>query len=233
MTLAFFFLKVFHHEQAQTPYYPSKLFFYCQQPATEGGGTAVCPSAVVLQELQKHRPEFVAELEAKGVKYTAIMAAQDDPSIGVGRSWKSFFGCATRERVEVRMNELGYTWQWLENDVLRCTSPVLSAIREVHGRRVFFNQLPAQVANAIAFQSRMPAGPGPVDMDELLSRYLTFGDGTTMPFVALAQSKALCEEAAVEIAWQAGDVALLDNFLVMHARRPFEGPRRVLASLVK
>ncbi|MEL7517687.1 MAG: TauD/TfdA family dioxygenase, partial [Pseudomonadota bacterium] len=33
-------------------------------------------------------------------------------------------------------------------------------------------------------------------------------------------------------AWQPGDVALVDNFTVMHGRRPFEGKRRVLASLV-
>lgn len=36
--------QVFHHEQAQTPLCPSKLFFYCEYPADEGGGTAVCPS---------------------------------------------------------------------------------------------------------------------------------------------------------------------------------------------
>lgn len=47
------------------------------------------------------------------------------------------------------------------------------------------------------------------------------------------EAKDLCEANAVEIEWQQGDVALLDNYLVMHARRPFEGPRKVLASLVK
>ena len=35
-----------------------------------------------------------------------------------------------------------------------------------------------------------------------------------------------------DIPWQSGDVAVLDNFLVMHGRRPFEGKRAVLASLV-
>jgi alpha-ketoglutarate-dependent taurine dioxygenase len=32
--------------------------------------------------------------------------------------------------------------------------------------------------------------------------------------------------------WQQGDVALVDNYRVMHGRRPFEGERRLLASLV-
>jgi alpha-ketoglutarate-dependent taurine dioxygenase len=35
-----------------------------------------------------------------------------------------------------------------------------------------------------------------------------------------------------DIPWQTGDVVLVDNFLAMHGRRPFEGQRRVLASLV-
>ena len=32
--------------------------------------------------------------------------------------------------------------------------------------------------------------------------------------------------------WEKGDVILIDNRTVMHSRRPFEGPRRILASLV-
>ena len=31
--------------------------------------------------------------------------------------------------------------------------------------------------------------------------------------------------------WEKGDLLLVDNFLVMHGRRPFVGPRKVLASL--
>ena len=31
--------------------------------------------------------------------------------------------------------------------------------------------------------------------------------------------------------WEKGDLLLVDNFLVMHGRRPFVGARKVLASL--
>jgi alpha-ketoglutarate-dependent taurine dioxygenase len=43
---------------------------------------------------------------------------------------------------------------------------------------------------------------------------------------------ALAEELIVDLQWQQGDVALVDNYRVMHGRRPFHGERRVLASLV-
>ena len=46
------------------------------------------------------------------------------------------------------------------------------------------------------------------------------------------ESIDLAEELTVELAWQRGDVAIVDNFRVMHGRRPFQGERRVLASLV-
>jgi alpha-ketoglutarate-dependent taurine dioxygenase len=39
------------------------------------------------------------------------------------------------------------------------------------------------------------------------------------------------EEITFDVPWQTGDIALVDNFLVMHGRRPFQGKRRVLASL--
>jgi alpha-ketoglutarate-dependent taurine dioxygenase len=34
------------------------------------------------------------------------------------------------------------------------------------------------------------------------------------------------------VPWQAGDVALVDNYVTMHGRRTFTGPRKVLVSLV-
>ena len=42
----------------------------------------------------------------------------------------------------------------------------------------------------------------------------------------------LSDELTADLQWQPGDVALLDNYLVMHGRRPFSGKRRVLASLI-
>ena len=48
----------------------------------------------------------------------------------------------------------------------------------------------------------------------------------------MAKAIKIGDELSFDISWQSGDVALVDNFLVMHGRRPFEGQRRVLASLI-
>ncbi|EDQ87864.1 uncharacterized protein MONBRDRAFT_26881 [Monosiga brevicollis MX1] len=188
----------------------------------------------VLRRLEAKHPQFVADLEAKGVKYTAFMAAVADPTKGAGRSWKSFFGCESKDAVEKRMQELGYSWEWQENEVLKTTSPKLSAVRIAPGtdRKVFFNQLVAQIANATEFSANSGSSSD-ADVLKMLSKYMTFGDDTPMDVEALLFAKRCCDDTAVELNWQAQDVALLDNYLVMHARRDFDGPRRVLASLVR
>ena len=140
------------------------------------------------------------------------------------------------------MQELGYSFKWDENDALHFTTPTLDAIKTVVGPNgpatpVFFNQLCAQaLANAAEFKS--VAGDNASESFsasavEMAPPFITFGDGSPVPLAPLRWANDLVEKSAVDIVWQAGDVALLDNFLVMHARREFEGPRRVLASLVK
>lgn len=231
---------VFHHEQAQTPKYPSKVMFYCLTPGTSGGGTGVCPSFEVLNRLEAKYPEFVKRLEEKGVKYSAYLQADADPKRGVGRGWKQFFGkvVETKEQVQERMAELGYTWEWQKDDVLKAISPKLKAVTTAPGTttRVFFNQLPATIANAKEWGDRSNADK--ISETNLpvgcIDSFLTFGDGTTFDkddCEALVYSKKLTDECAVEVCWEQGDVGLLDNMLVMHARRAFEGPRKVLASL--
>ena len=39
------------------------------------------------------------------------------------------------------------------------------------------------------------------------------------------------EACAVRFAWQKGDVVMLDNMLVAHARDPFEGERKICVAM--
>ena len=86
------------------------------------------------------------------------------------------------------------------------------------GRKVFFNQLIA------AFKGWKDSRNDP-------SKAITYGDGTPLDRDAALAAADLAEEVAVDLDWQQGDVALLDNFVVMHGRRTFKGTRKVLASL--
>jgi alpha-ketoglutarate-dependent taurine dioxygenase len=209
----------FHHEMAQTPIYPAKLFFFCQTPAEEGGETPLCRSDVLFERLAERCPEFARNCEEKGLRYSNVMPAENDPKSGMGRSWKSTLRAETREEAESRLREIEYDWEWLPDGSLRATTPVLPAVRDVgHGRKAFFNQLIA------AFQGWKDERNDP-------SKAIRFGDGTPLDRDAVNIATELAYEMAFDLPWQKGDAVLVDNFVTMHGRRTFKGTRKVLASL--
>lgn len=209
-----------HHEMAQTPLYPVKLFFYCEIAPDAGGATPLCRSDVLFEKLTQANPDMAAKFETEGVRYTNIMPPAPDPESGQGRSWKDTLGAADKPAAEKRLGDLGYSFEWLPNDVLKATTPVLDAVRKLpDGRKVFFNQLIA------AFRGWKDARNDP-------SKSVTFGDGSRISGDDMAVAITLADELSYDLNWQAGDVALLDNFIVMHGRRPYQGKRRVLASLI-
>ncbi len=209
-----------HHEMAQTPIYPSKLLFFCEKPAEEGGATPLCRSDVLMEKLYEELPEFAKNCEEKGLKYTNVMPGADDAASGMGRSWQSTWSVDTKEEAEERMTKLGYTWEWLNDGCLRATTPKLPAVRDLgDGRKSFYNQLIA------AFKGWKDTRNDP-------SKAITFGDGTPLDPNDALRAADLAEEITFDVPWQQGDVAIVDNYVAMHGRRTFAGTRKVLASLV-
>lgn len=209
-----------HHEMAQTPIYPSKLFFFCEQAAESGGATPLCRSDVLFEKLQEELPQFAKDCEEKGLLYSNVMPSSDDAASGMGRSWQSTFRATTKEEAEEALTKLGYTAEWLDDGCLRATTPVLQAVRDLgDGRKSFFNQLIA------AFKGWKDERNDP-------SKAITFGDGTPLDPADANRAADLAEEITFNVPWQTGDVALVDNYVAMHGRRTFTGTRKVLASLV-
>ncbi|MCP4003847.1 MAG: SyrP protein [bacterium] len=207
-----------HHEMAQTPFFPSKLFFFCNTAADVGGASSICRSDVLWERLVEQCAEFAHTCEEKGLKYTHTMPAEEDPQSGMGRNWKSTFSVETREAAETRMSELGYTWEFLDDGSLRVTTPRLPAVRELEsGRKAFFNQL------ITAFTSWKDERNDP-------GKAVTFGDGSPMDVKGAQRAAEIAEELIFDVPWQPGDAALVDNYVAQHGRRIFQGTRKVLAS---
>ncbi len=209
-----------HHEMAQTPVYPSKLFFYCEKPAESGGETPLCRSDVLFARIRQELPEFAEQCEQEGLLYSHVMPGSDDAQSGMGRSWQSTWNADTPEEAESRMSGLGYSWSWQENNCLKVTTPRLAATRDLgDGRTSFFNQLIA------AFHGWKDSRNDP-------TKSITFGDGTPLDQATMDRVIQMSSDISFNVPWQAGDVALVDNYVTMHGRRTFEGTRSVLASLV-
>ncbi|KAG6428945.1 hypothetical protein SASPL_106984 [Salvia splendens] len=96
----------FHHEMAQVPKYPTKLFFFCETEPVSGGETPIVPSHVVYERMKEKHPEFVDKLEKHGVIYTRVLGEEDDPSSPIGRGWKSTFLTANKAVAEERYKSL-------------------------------------------------------------------------------------------------------------------------------
>jgi alpha-ketoglutarate-dependent taurine dioxygenase len=212
-----------HHEMAQTPVYPQKIFFYCQSAALTGGATPVCRSDHLFQALLEQAPESAAKFAELGLKYTTHMPAGDDLASGQGRSWHSTLSVETKPEAEARLHELGYTWTWLADGSLEATTPALPAVRELaDGTETFFNQVIAVHCG----WKRRAGSERPV---------MTFGNDEPIDAAMLDKVVALARELTLPLEWQEGDVALIDNYRVMHGRYPYSGDRKrqVLVCLAK
>ena len=217
-----------HHEMAQTPVYPHKLFFYCHRAAEQGGATPVCRSDLLYRDLLEQDPVWAEAFETRGLRYRTHMPADNKVESGQGRSWKSTLSAATPGEAEARLNTLGYTWEWQSDNSLMTWTPVLPAVRQLDdGSQSFFNQV---LAASLGWK-RSAGNPEPV---------VTFGDGTPIPDQVIETLRQLADRHTVPLEWQDGDVALVDNFRVMHGRYPFSGKRKrqvlvclAMAGLVK
>ncbi|BDX08359.1 protein AmbD [Planctobacterium marinum] len=203
-----------HHEMAQTPIYPSKLFFFCKTAADTGGATPLCRSDALFTEMQKQAPELAKDFEDKGVKYTTRMPGADDANSGQGRSWKSTLSVDSVAAAEAKLAELGYSWQWQEDGSLVATTPVMPAVMTLeNGTKTFFNQLIA-------------AYMGWKGVRENPASAITYGDGSHIPKDGLELINDLAHQFTFDLAWQDGDVAIVDNYMAMHGRRPYSGERK-------
>jgi len=212
-----------HHEMAQTPISPEKIFFCCLSAAEQGGATPVCRSDLLYAAFKERHPDWAVQFASLGLKYMMHMPAMDNAASGQGRSWRSTLSVETVFQAEEKLSALGYSWQWQEDKSLVTRTPVLPAVKKLpDGSESFYNQVIA----AYRGWSRTDKSKGEV---------LTFGNDETIPKGLLTALLSLAEEFTVPLAWQDGDVALVDNHRVMHGRYPYSGSRKraVLVSLAR
>ena len=60
-----------------------------------------------------------------------------------------------------------------------------------------------------------------------------FGDGSPIEDEILDEIRAVLDAEQVTFPWQTGDVLMLDNMLVAHAREPYSGTRKVLVAMAE
>ncbi|KAA8498513.1 Clavaminate synthase-like protein [Porphyridium purpureum] len=218
----------FHHELAQTSNYPSRILFFCDLPAAQGGETPIANSVETCALIAEKFPDFLKALEQFGVVYTRVMTEHDRAESAIGRGWKSTFNVDSKEQLEALLASKGEQCEWLRDGaaeagagLMRHCSPVLPAVKTLKdGRRVFFNQVIA-------------AYTGWQDEFNDPATCVRLGDDTRSALDPEAMQFCIdiLRECQVAFPWQEGDVLYIHNELVMHARNTFSGPRRIFAAL--
>lgn len=211
----------FHHEVAQSPNFPKKLFFFCERPATEGGETPVCLSNEVYENMLQQRPDFVERFRAEGVRYIRILPDGDDPTSAIGRGWQSTFKTSSKEDAERIFNGLGGRFEWMPDGCVKTISADLDAIKldPRDGEPLWHN---SAVAAFFGSNDSRNTGSDPVVFGKSMER---------LPLDDMTACQDIMENIAVVFPWVATDVILIDNYKTLHARRTFKGPRRALAAL--
>ncbi|MGW7521034.1 TauD/TfdA family dioxygenase [Streptomyces sp. NPDC054796] len=210
-----------HNELSYAHRWPTRLAFYCEKAAESGGATPVLDGELWLRSLDAE----VRDAFAGGIRYVQNL----HDGLGFGKSWQDTFETDDRKAVEMFLRESRAEWEWT-GDGLRIVQLRPSTTKHpVTGAEVWFNQA----------DQWHPAGLGDeasAELYDILSpdefpQYVTFTDGDPIPDAYVEHILGRGLEGAVDVGWHDGDVLLIDNVLLAHGRRPFEGTRRVLVAM--
>ncbi|WP_437675101.1 TauD/TfdA family dioxygenase [Sorangium sp. So ce131] len=212
-----------HNEQSYTLEWPLKIWFHCAEAAPEGGSTPLADSREVFRRIPAPIRERFA---ARKVMYVRNYGN------GLDVPWQKVFGTTDRGEVERFCAQAGITCEWKDDGELR-TRQVCQAVA-AHprtGEQVWFNQ--AHLFHVSNLDPAAREGLLAVFAEDDLPRNAFYGDGSPIEGAVLDEIRGVYSRLAVEFAWQAGDVLLVDNMLVAHGRAPFRGPRKVLVAMAE
>jgi len=157
-----------------------------------------------------------------------------------------YWQCIDIAGAEVALLQLGSSWEWQADGSLKTVTATVPAIRtddqptgaKRSEEKTFFNSV---VAAYTGWNDSRNDGSKAVQLGRGRSSSDTEreagidGDKVNayLDGAAITAAVRVMDEVCVAFPWRAGDILLLDNRTVMHARRPFEGQRRILASLAR
>ena len=212
---------LFHNESSHLPSWPTRQFFFCVLPSTEGGNTPLLDCELVMSKLDA---SLVERFETKGLCYVRNFVP------GVDVSWQDFFKTDDKSQVERQCVDDGMTCEWL-GEVLRVKN-FTEAVR-VHpqrGTKVFFNQVQLHHSSCLDPQTRQAL----LDIcgaEIALPRNVLFGDETPISDSDMAHLNEVFFQHCVQFAWEPGDIIAVDNMRASHARLPYEGPRKITVAM--
>ena len=212
-----------HNEQAYTREWPMKIWFYCDVAAQEGGETPIADSRAIYRDIH---PKIRQRFADKGLMYVRNYGN------GLDLPWQRVFNTESPAEVNAYCAKNGIDFEWGDDGELRTRQRCQGVARHpVTGEAVWFNQA------HLFHLSTLDAATREILVDsvgeENVPRNVYYGDGSPITDQELDHVRAVLEKHKVAFPWKSGDVLMLDNMLVAHARSPFKGPRKVMVAMAE
>ena len=212
---------LFHNESAHMHRWPMKIFFSCVIAAATGGETPIVDCRKVYELLPSAlRDRF----ETRKLMYVRNYVE------GLDVPWQSFFQTSDRSAVESYCRSAGIAFEWIGEDGLETRQIAPAVTRHPQtGEMAFFNQI--QLHHPAALLPEVRESLVSVLGNTSLPRNVLYGDGTPIEDSVVEDIRALYERIAVRFPWKAGDILMVNNMLVAHARAPFTGARKIVVAM--
>ena len=215
-----------HNEGAFQPEFPRRIFFYSIITAPEGGETPIGDNRWISDNIPADLKQRFID---KKVMYTRNFGS------GFGLDWQTVFQTEDKSEIETYCESQDIDCEWYasvrgDGEVLRTrvVGPAVVNHPET-GEAIWFNHatffhptsLPKTIQDGLYAE---------FDEDEL-PNCTYYGDGTPIEPETLQVLRDVYREAMVDHAWQDGDVMAVDNILMVHARNPYAGERKLVVAL--
>lgn len=211
---------LFHNESSHMHRWPLKQMFFCLQPSQQGGETPIVDCREMLRTLPANVVQRFAEKQLLYIR---------NFTPGLDVSWQDFFHTADRAAVEAYCRGAGIDCAWTEGGLRTRQRAVAVARHPVTGEDVFFNQV--QLHHASCLEPELREALAALFPEEDFPRHVVYGDGSAIEDWVMGEVSRAYWSSAVSFPWRQGDILMLDNMLVAHARNPYAGPRRIVVAM--
>ena len=198
-----------HQEHIVSKQPPSKLFLYCQKPCSEGGQTPLANAGEVWDLLSRSTQD---ELRHRGVRFEMVRgnAGCAQNHMKYTRSWQEHFKTSDlKTAVAKASDQFDGTVRVDDRQNIILRSPPLKAVKIAGGREVYCSQL-----------------------QNIYSLRWLWGDADEyLPAELLEDIMSAIWRASSVHFWEAGDVLVVHNTLVLHGRLSYRGERHMAAGL--
>ncbi len=215
---------VLHNEGSFAARFPRKIFFYCVEPAEEGGET---PIADVRKVYARIDPSLRKPFEEKGALYIRNLAGGP-----FGFTWQEVYQTEDKAEMERFCRESETDFEWLDENKVR-TKQLRPAVARhpVTQELLWFNHI--TVLNVFAIEPKMQQMLLKFFKEKDLPNNTFYGDGGSISREVIDGLRRAYDSETVAFKWKSGDVLMLDNMLVAHGRRPFSGKRKVVVAMTE